>query len=812
MRVVCWFVCVLLVFVVVPSASTEDSQRPLRASEVLALQAGGVLPANLAHDIAVRGVTFHTDVSFAAQIKQAGADSTVIAALNSAKITPEGREPEAQLLSELSHAGALIKDKQYDLAADELNRALAANFAGPERGFIMGEVLRQKGDFPGALSVYKEVLAENSEFAEVHTKISYILYKLDDSAGALNEAKAALAINPVDAEAHKNAGLALDSAGKFDAAIAEYKEALRIKPDYTAVHYDLGLLFHHIRSYENAIAEYKKAIALDPNYQDAHNNLGLAYKEVGNFSEAVKELREAKRLDPDDPAARQNLAATLMETSVPEGIAELQELEKRFPNFEMCHVCLGNALVWAGDNPGAAAEYQIAQKLDPSDSAPHRGLGNLLEKQKRYDEALGEYRSAEMLNPNDAEIHEDSGRVLLAKKDIPAAIAELKVAVQLSPASWQIHELYGQALVASKQDDLAISEFKESASLDPKQSQVALELASVLEDAGDWVGALEQYRKASLTQFDNLSKVQPGQSFMLPAQDAQKTYKAAQMRFAAHLQSMKAQGKNVEAEQLEKRVQMLDTSAGTLQKVQMAMQNGTQAFREKRFDDAEKSYKEAVTLAGNLPPGDENLIVALGKLGHAYEMRQDYSDAETVYHRQLSIVEKTFGPEHPRVTDPLLYLGSLALGLKHYAAAESYLSRSLDLQLRNFGEHSQRTSEALRMMAGLYMAQSDWPQSETYLLRAVRAVESPVGQDDALVLIPVWGLCSVYDRWNKPDKAQPCWHRATELMQEQVGENSPDLAESLTQEAKALRALGRTSEAEQLEQRLAKIHPTADIH
>lgn len=807
-----WFLCLLIVAAVSVSTSAQNFQKPLRASEVMALQAGGVLSANLAREINVRGLSFHPDAAFMTEMKQAGADPTVVAALTSAKVTEQGTQSEPQLLQQLSHAGALIKDKRYDEAAAELNQALAENFAGPETGFVMGEVLREKGNFPSALSVYREILAEDPYFPEAHTKISYILYKLDDCDGALNEARAALAINPGNAEAHKNAGLALDSARKFDAAIAEYKEALRLKPDYAAVHYDLGLVFQNMGSYESAITEYKKAIALDPNYSDSHNNLGLAYKEIGNLAEAARELREAKRIDPNDPTIRQNLASTLMQSSPHEAIAELQELEKRFPNFEMCRVCLGNALVWAGDNARAEAEYRAAEKLDPADPSPHLGLGGIRENQKNYDAALAEYRAAEALDPGAAEPHEDIGRVLLAKKDITAAITELKAAERSSPSSWQIHEFYGQALAASGQDQLAMSEFKQAAVLDPKQSQVVLELASVLENAGDWVGALEQYRKASLIQFDNLSKVQPGQSFMLPAQDAQKAYKAAQLRFAAHLAAMKAQGQNGEADQLEKRVQMLDTSAGTLEKAQAAMQNGTQAFREKRFGDAEKSYKEAVTLAENLPPGDENLIIALGKLGHAYEMRQDYSDAESAYHRQLTIIEKTFGPQHPRATDPLLYLGSLSLGLKHYAAAESYFSRSLDIQLKNFGEHSQRTSEALRMMAGLYMAQSDWPKAETYLLRAVRAVESPVGQDDAIVLIPVWGLCSVYDRWNKPDKAQPCWHRATELVQEQVGENSPDLAESLTQEAKALRALGRNSEAEQLERRLAKIHPTAEIH
>jgi hypothetical protein len=46
-------------------------------------------------------------------------------------------------------------------------------------------------------------------------------------------------------------------------------------------------------------------------------------------------------------------------------------------------------------------------------------------------------------------------------------------------------------------------------------------------------------------------------------------------------------------------------------------------------------------------------------------------------------------------------------------------------------------------------------------------------------------------------------------MEKQAGENSPNLATSLTNEANALRRLGRKNEADQLEQRLERIHRTA---
>jgi hypothetical protein len=133
----------------------------------------------------------------------------------------------------------------------------------------------------------------------------------------------------------------------------------------------------------------------------------------------------------------------------------------------------------------------------------------------------------------------------------------------------------------------------------------------------------------------------------------------------------------------------------------------------------------------------------------------------------------------------------------------------LDINVKSFSENDGRTSETLRAVAGFYMSRKDWAKSEVYLLRAVKAEETSEGQDDNLVLVPLWGLCSLYDTWQRPEKAQPCWHRATQIVEKESGTNSPDLAQPIKNEVNALRTLGRENEANQLEMRLAKIQPAS---
>jgi tetratricopeptide (TPR) repeat protein len=800
---------VLLSFPLSYSALAQTATKPLRASEVMALEAGGALQANLAHDIAVRGINFHPDSDFLTLMTKAGADASVIAALKTARVTEGSARPDKQLLQQLCDAAAMMKNRQYDDAADKLRDALNASFARTETGFVMAELMRRENQFDKAAAIYAEILDSNPDFPEVHDKSSYVAYLSFDDAKALNEAKTALALYPDDAEAHLNAGLALSEAHQFDAAIPEFKEALRLKPDYAAPHSGLGLLHARMREFDKAIPEYKKAISLDPGYANAHNNLGLAYMETGNPAGAVPEFREAKRLNPYDPTFRQSLASALMKQSPEAALLELRELEAKFPNFEVCHVCLGNALAWQGDTKGAEQEFQTAARLDPSDAAPVVGLGGLLEKEKNYDGALEQYHKAEHIAPDDPSGFKSAGRVLTAKKDFAGAAAELKQAEAFAQSDWEVHELYGKALQGIGQMERAAGELKEAVALNPTRGLLMTELGGALEKKGDWVGALEQYRKAVLTDAGVLAHAVPGRSYEICGDECNKQFTAAKARFSDYVTSLRKAGKSAEAAELEQKVAALDTNAGSKEKVELAMKAGDQAFQERKIEEAAKQYKEAVRLSESLPPGDDTRIAALGRLGNAYGMQQDFTDASAMFHQQLELVEKAYGPESDKSVQPLQFLGQLAAWQKDYKEAQSYLERELAITTKANGDNDPRAVDSLRNMAGLYMVQTDWPKAEMYLLRAVKGAEVAAPQ---MELIPLWGLCDMYDRAGNPEKSQGCWHRATDLMAERMGQNNPQLAQSMTNEATALRKLGKNDDAQKLEKQVLGLKSVAATH
>jgi tetratricopeptide (TPR) repeat protein len=797
--------------------ASENAARPLRQTELLALVAGNALPENIVNEIHTRGVAFRMDDSFRAQLTTAGATPSILAVLGAAKapakVAPEDK-PDPALLQHITAAAKLMKDKQYDEAADELTSTLKGNFEKFEIGFVMGELLLEQENWGQAAAVYTEVLRQDPNFPEAHTKLSFALYRSGDGEDALREAKAALQRTPQNAEAHKNAGLALQLLGKPDAAIAEFKEALRVKPDYGFAHYDMALVFDSKRDVDGAIAEYRKALTLDPTLVDAHYNLANHLEESGDFAAAIREFREAKRLDPNRFDIRMNLSnALISDNMVQHAIVELRELDRMAPDSAMCHQYLGRALRIVSDFKGAETEYRKAVELDPSDADIRLGLGAVYEDQNQYDAAIEEFRRAETLDENSAPVHRNLGRVLLAMRNVSEALKELKQAEDLAPADGVIHEYYAQALQLSGDMNAAVAEFKEAVAIGPKEVGVRLELATALEKKGDWVAALDQYRQAAVEDNVAPSTARPGTSLRVYG-GAQK-YTEAQESFNQYLASLKSAGKSAEVAKMKDSVRGAEKAKGASEKLDLTIQAGSQAFSERRFDDAERNYKEAVQLAEKLHRPDTRLLTALGHLGQLALYRRDFAGAQVAFESQLKGTEQVYGPQSPATSDPLKWMAFNATAQQDYTTAQKYFDRALDVNRKAYGENSAGYAEVLRAMSGVYIYLKAYDNAERCLIQAADIEQRLYGNErqyGPLAFINLASLCGLYDKWGKPEKLEPCDRRLIAAIEKQYGPNTAFLEQTLTSEAKTLRTLGRSEEAAQVEQRLKSLQPSAAVN
>jgi len=798
------------IFLNVVAAQSQASGKPLRRAEVLALVGGRSLPENIVHTVAARGLAFRVDEAYRAQLQTAGADDAVLAAVNKAKL---GSDPgpadkwELELLGHLTSASASLNQKKYTDAGAELTAALKSSVRSPEAGFVMGAILREQEEFEAAAEVYTEVLREDPSFPDAHTKLSFILYKLKDSDSCLREAKLALSENPQNPEAHKNMGLGYLLAGKFDASLNEDKEALRLKPDYAVVHGNMGIVYDNQHDYDNAIVEYKKATVAFPDNVNYHYNLGTMLGNRGEYEPAVRELREAKRLDPTRVDVRINLASFLERLDMRGAVVEFRELEKVAPDFQVCQKCLADALYASGEQKEALEHYRKAAQLDPTDFEVSLALGRILEDQKRNDEALSEYQRSEFMAPNAGATHLAVGRVLLAQKDTAKALPELKRAAVLSPADAEVHEMLGCGLTASGDDETALAEFKEAVALDPKRSQAMLGWAELLEKRGDWANAMERYHQAAALETARDREDHHGQPF-LSSTIAQTAYRSAQARLEEHIKELKVAGKTQEVAALEQQMQAAESSAGSTVKLQELMHSGDEARANRRLDEAENFYKQAVNFADKTSGSDETLATALLDLGGVYGMRQNYSEGDAVLHRALKVIEKNYGAGSPRSVQTLEMLAGNSLAAKDFTAADNYVQRAIELSQKDITENNPTAYEALRMAGVVYSVEKAYPKARPVLEKAVDLGEKLWGAKDYRTISVLYALCDAESHLDQPKDTEACYQRLVPGMESVYGESNPALVPALAGYAKSLKLVGRQAEAAKIEERAASIGHT----
>ena len=401
--------------------------------------------------------------------------------------------------------------------------------------------------------------------------------------------------------------------------------------------------------------------------------------------------------------------------------------------------------------------------------------------------------------------------MLIKKGDFAGAASRLQQGENVAPSDANIHDLYGQALEGAGKLDGAISEFRQSIALGPKQLQVMLRLAGALEKKGDWAGAVDEYHRAALTDasVDFRNKI-----IRRDDRDPQREYKDAQQRLADHLAALKAAGKSSEATNLEARIHTMEGAPGVSEQLDSSIRDGWSAARQRHFDEAREDFKRAVDLADKLQPHDARLMTALDDLGNTY-LGQDWVAAQTAFERELKVAQELFGPQSPNLTGPLQSLGRNALLQHDYATASNFFFRAVDINEKVYGEGSDKVADSLVQATTVYFVQEDYPKAEPYLLRAVNIDQSLYGADSVGMLRPLSALCGLYDHWDKPDKSAACDQRLLVVLEKQYGENSPVLVTTLASEAKALRGMGLTSDADKVDHRLALIRaatmtPTKD--
>jgi len=229
---------------------------------------------------------------------------------------------------------------------------------------------------------------------------------------------------------------------------------------------------------------------------------------------------------------------------------------------------------------------------------------------------------------------------------------------------------------------------------------------------------------------------------------------------------------------------------------------------------------------------DVDLALVVFDLGQLYDNGAERQKARPLYERSLSLLERSVGPNHPRVANVLRRLGVILSTEGDFVRADSLIRRALEIQekalgpddpelgltLRDHGILLERLGDLtkaeemslralailekadgrIRLQAGsvlnnlgvLYIGRRDYARAGEYLERALPLMEVLYGADSTHLAVAFQNLGIVAREARDYAKAEAYYLRALASRERSLGSEHPDIAATLINIANVYRSKG----------------------
>lgn len=283
-----------------------------------------------------------------------------------------------------------LSNERSARAVDEFTKAIAKgdNARGKEG---MGESLRLRGDFDGAIAVYKEAIAAGASY-RAHLGLGLALELKGDKAGAIAAFKEAATRQPASCLARYNLGR-LEGSGPE--AVSELKTALAIRPGWVDAYIALGDTYENDGEHAKAAEAYQAAIGGEQGRGAAFFGLGRAQRGLGKNDEALKSLAKAIELIPNHVGAYLLLADIKYEAgATEEALQALENARTAAPGDVSVYLNSGDVYFRLGRHTSARSFLNQAITMKPDLSRAHALLGDIACSRRLYDEGRASYDAA----------------------------------------------------------------------------------------------------------------------------------------------------------------------------------------------------------------------------------------------------------------------------------------------------------------------------------------------------------------------------------------------------------------------------------
>jgi len=198
----------------------------------------------------------------------------------------------------LRTAAAAIRQKDYDRAAAELDRAVKADPGYAPTHVVRASLYAEKGDRDRALKEIDEAIRSDPRNISAYLVRSRLYQVAGDYERAFGDADRAVQLTSASPEALNNRCWFGAILGRLNTALLDCDAALKAAPGNSAILDSRGFVHLKAGRLDQAIDDYDSAIRIEPRSASSLYGRGLAKRQKGDLAGGDADIAAAQRIEP----------------------------------------------------------------------------------------------------------------------------------------------------------------------------------------------------------------------------------------------------------------------------------------------------------------------------------------------------------------------------------------------------------------------------------------------------------------------------------------------------------------------------------
>jgi predicted O-linked N-acetylglucosamine transferase (SPINDLY family) len=271
------------------------------------------------------------------------------------------RNPMVLALQGASCAALGLRDE----AIECLGKALRIDDTHAPTHYMLGNLLRESGQYQQAATRYRQALNRKPDFVEAWINLALVHQETGAVELAVQCYRRALTLRPSEPLALYNLGNALQQLSQYDEAIVSYEQALSVMPNHFNTRFNLANALLAGARPQMALDQYRYALQLDQNHAPLLTNMGVALRRVGLYAEARTVLHRSLEINKGNVLTLLTLANVYQDIGdMPTAVALLRSAAQLAPDNIDVFFNLGNVLVAAKQPESALAAFEYCYERE----------------------------------------------------------------------------------------------------------------------------------------------------------------------------------------------------------------------------------------------------------------------------------------------------------------------------------------------------------------------------------------------------------------------------------------------------------------